>query len=506
MANMFNEDGTYNKTEWKAGDRITAVKLNKIELSLEAINNNDIDRHVEADTRLDVLEERMANTPDNERIDALEDMIKDNKDAAELGDYEINSRMDFLEADMKGMVSEVEVDLNGLHDKDEELSEQLAYIVINVKNEGVKGNGYDDDSTSLQNVINKYNEGCFIFFPKGTYNLDSDIINPENKPINILMSPGVEFLGNGRMLTSETNSFHQHRGQYFISRPRASDTEQGHSTLTAEVVPEADFKGNAVAGFFGAKGKTGGVPTSGVWAQNILATCDEGYKGAVRAIEVDLENYSDNVNLFYGLTFWGNGTKNIDGCILIARTNFPTSWYDIGQEIRHSKQGLFINQCEKGIRVRNIGDVMIEGISIENVQSKSIQIQPKLINDEKCIDVNNIGDGTPIWYITNNGKASFKGISLDGEMIIKHNSYILPMSQQTINANSVTEGAIHLPSGHGYIQGDTIIATPIGDPGAGVVWSAYINSNNQVMIRFTNSTTIQRTINAINWRIDLFKH
>ena len=43
MANMFNEDGTYNKTEWKAGDKITAVKLNKIELSLEAINNNDID-------------------------------------------------------------------------------------------------------------------------------------------------------------------------------------------------------------------------------------------------------------------------------------------------------------------------------------------------------------------------------------------------------------------------------------------------------------------------------
>ena len=56
MANMFNEDGTYNKTEWKAGDKITAVKLNKIELSLEAINNNDIDRHLEADSRLDDLE------------------------------------------------------------------------------------------------------------------------------------------------------------------------------------------------------------------------------------------------------------------------------------------------------------------------------------------------------------------------------------------------------------------------------------------------------------------
>ena len=59
MANMFNEDGTYNKTEWKAGDKITAVKLNKIESSLEAINNNDINRHVEADSRLDALTEEL---------------------------------------------------------------------------------------------------------------------------------------------------------------------------------------------------------------------------------------------------------------------------------------------------------------------------------------------------------------------------------------------------------------------------------------------------------------
>lgn len=97
MANMFNEDGTYNKTEWKAGDRITAVKLNKIELSLETINNNDIDRHVEADSRLDVLEERMANTPDNTVIDTLEDLVNDNKDLVDLALYEINSKMTIME-------------------------------------------------------------------------------------------------------------------------------------------------------------------------------------------------------------------------------------------------------------------------------------------------------------------------------------------------------------------------------------------------------------------------
>ena len=82
MTNMFNEDGTYNKTNWKAGDRITADKLNKIEESLEAINNNDISRHVEADTRLDALEEQAAgqNEVTNERIEELNDLVLDNKE------------------------------------------------------------------------------------------------------------------------------------------------------------------------------------------------------------------------------------------------------------------------------------------------------------------------------------------------------------------------------------------------------------------------------------------
>ena len=111
MANMFNEDGTYNKTEWKAGDKITAVKLNKIESSLEAINNNDIDRHVEADSRLDILEERMANTPDNEQMNALEDMVKDNKDVVNLALYSINQNVKSLESE----VEEFERELNDVY-------------------------------------------------------------------------------------------------------------------------------------------------------------------------------------------------------------------------------------------------------------------------------------------------------------------------------------------------------------------------------------------------------
>lgn len=95
MANMFDENGNYNKTEWKPGDRITAGKLNKIEESLEAINNNDIERHKEADERLDALEEQKEAV--EERFDELEDLVADNKSKVDTAIYEVHSKMNRLE-------------------------------------------------------------------------------------------------------------------------------------------------------------------------------------------------------------------------------------------------------------------------------------------------------------------------------------------------------------------------------------------------------------------------
>ena len=217
MASMFNEDGTYNKTEWKAGDKITASKLNKIEESLEAINNNDISRHVEVDTRLDALEEQAAgqNEVTNERIEELNDLVLDNKEELDLEIYDINSRMTFLEeelsegieeihnvaetvdgkiataeanmtaqvdqgkADMEAMVAEVEADLEGLHAKDDELSAQLEHVeermndCINVKEFGAKGDGISDDREAIQQAIDVAvnNGGGDVIFPHGVYKI-----------------------------------------------------------------------------------------------------------------------------------------------------------------------------------------------------------------------------------------------------------------------------------------------------------------------------------------------
>lgn len=197
MANMFNEDGTYNKTEWKAGDKITAAKLNKIELSLEAINNNDIDRHVEADSRLDILEERMTNTPDNEQMNALEDMVKDNKDAADLAMYGINRKVETLESvnadtrldalervnadDRLYALEDVNV---GLRDRITNLSNQLNEKIKGrhtyVKDFGANGDGITNDTYAVKEAMNYLNSlgGGVLIFTDGVYRLDYFPLRP----------------------------------------------------------------------------------------------------------------------------------------------------------------------------------------------------------------------------------------------------------------------------------------------------------------------------------------
>lgn len=101
----FDENGKYIKTNWKAGDKITATKLNKIEESIEAVNDNDISRHVEADARLDALEAK--DVAHDKELTKVKNLIADNKAEAELGDYEINSRMQFLEEELNEGIEEV---------------------------------------------------------------------------------------------------------------------------------------------------------------------------------------------------------------------------------------------------------------------------------------------------------------------------------------------------------------------------------------------------------------
>ena len=175
MANMFNEDGTYNKTEWKAGDKITAVKLNKIELSLEAINNNDIDRHVEADSRLDILEETIENSATKNELKILETLVKENKDNTDLDLLNMVENID------KTIHSEIDKLGNEVSEELEVVNSQLEHNMKNINELGQivnkdYGDGITDASEYIQNLINNSGGGVvYIPYPSKFYLLKSKI-------------------------------------------------------------------------------------------------------------------------------------------------------------------------------------------------------------------------------------------------------------------------------------------------------------------------------------------
>lgn len=101
----FDENGKYIKTDWKAGDKITATKLNKIEESIEAVNDNDISRHAEADARLDALEAKDAEH--DKELTNVKNTVADNKASTDIYVYDINSRMQFLEEEINDGIADI---------------------------------------------------------------------------------------------------------------------------------------------------------------------------------------------------------------------------------------------------------------------------------------------------------------------------------------------------------------------------------------------------------------
>lgn len=77
----FDENGNYNKTKWETGDRISEVKLNKIEDAIDTINNNEIINNGIIDKRIisnfNVLSSEMEqmNAQLNADIDKKADII-----------------------------------------------------------------------------------------------------------------------------------------------------------------------------------------------------------------------------------------------------------------------------------------------------------------------------------------------------------------------------------------------------------------------------------------------
>ncbi len=70
--------------------------------------------------------------------------------------------------------------------------------LINVKDFGAKGDGIANDSPSIQAAINSSGTSGLVYFPKGTYRLDSNV-STTGKLISYIINPEVNFIGFGNL-------------------------------------------------------------------------------------------------------------------------------------------------------------------------------------------------------------------------------------------------------------------------------------------------------------------
>ena len=106
MSDVFNPDGTYSKTEWKTGDRISSNGLNKIETALDTINN-----------KLASLKETI-NNQISEDLANLEGVINDQISEKVNNLEEAISNLESTLTDVDETLTELDTKVNDKHSKD----------------------------------------------------------------------------------------------------------------------------------------------------------------------------------------------------------------------------------------------------------------------------------------------------------------------------------------------------------------------------------------------------
>lgn len=420
MANMFDENGNYNKTEWKPGDRITAGKLNKIEESLEAINNNDIERHKEADERLDALEEQKEAV--NDRFDELEDLVADNKTEVEVLIYENNVKMDRLEqemndgidevhnvaetvdgkiadadasmkaqvnqgkTDMEAMVAEVEGELEGLHAKDDELSSQLAQSINDLKSwvdvhwficddgEFVKGDGVHDDTTGIQRAIDYASENNIseVRFRANTYmiKVDKKVDNIQSwvdRYIGIRCKSNVNLNLNGAILKAiPTNS----TNYLLLDVVHCSNTKIYGGSIIGERTLHLGTSGewgHLISIQNSTNIEVFNMALSEAWGDGIYISNE--FPGE-KLKNIKISNCIIDNNRRQGISVSGGEFITIDGCV-ISRTNgsSPQSGIDIEPDTGYSSvKNITISNCKfYDNEGRSIESWLTDGYAFDNL-------------------------------------------------------------------------------------------------------------------------------------------
>ena len=421
VGDTFDENGNYNKTKWETGDRISEGKLNKIEDAIDKINENEVNNTA-------VLSRRIDNNFNV--LDSIMDEIKQNSQEE---------------------IREIESELA-------QTNAQLSDITI-VMRECV-GDGVTDNSTVIQNVIDRVNNHATLKFLDGVFKLNTDI-DYRDKTIKILVSEKTEFIGVGRFPTYETNPWHEQNGNNFIIKPSHgkiwNNEKCGDSAISCEVSPTRSYQGNAVAGFFSAKTND---CQGDVWALNPIVKVDKNFKGTAQGMEIDIDNMSEYANVT-GLTLTGWGAYNPENAIFISRHNTDdnthTYWKtgvmmkevvngvgvmgakDNGLVVVEGKKGGYIaSNQECGLELTNNHvDLSIHGSSngviIENTD-EPIKIIAKAGNDYSASIYGTNSENNAVMYkILQNGEGHFSSLNIDDTIIA---SGLIASSNQPLRLTS----------------------------------------------------------------------
>lgn len=336
--------------------RLTAVEL--MLLIIERTNGllQYLETYVQGnDARINALDSKYQQITDEIKKLILDNetyfntIIKEN-----LEDIAIDQFNEWLvDGTLESLINETA--LKSVNDRIDETNAKLSDIAI-VMYECV-GDGIADNSTIIQDVIDRVDNHATLIFLDGVFNLNNNI-DYKGKTIKILVSAKTEFVGVGRFPTYETNPWHEQNGNNFILKPShgkvLNGEKCGDSAISCEVSPTDSYQGNAVAGFFSAK--TNGCQGD-VWSLNSIVKVDEGFKGTAQGMEIDIDNMSETANVT-GLTLTGWGAYNPENGIFISRHNTDdnthTQW----------KTGVMVKEVINGVGVmgaKDNGIVIVEG-------------------------------------------------------------------------------------------------------------------------------------------------
>ena len=184
VPDTFDDDGNYNKTEWKTGDRISEGKLNKIEDAIDKINQNELNDK-------NALNKQMLSN-----FNVLQNQI-DNM-VVESGNTDVEVEQ------ARGEYKVLNQRLNAMDEQDAKLSSQLTHIAIDVMSYGAKGDGVTDDSLAIQKAINSlpYDDNLkIVIFPQGHIFKCNVVVN---KPHLVVTGGGTII---GKLIIEVNNSY-----------------------------------------------------------------------------------------------------------------------------------------------------------------------------------------------------------------------------------------------------------------------------------------------------------